>query len=108
MALPSLSQAPWISLLSPIPDISPQADFPPSATLIPVVGDVWEVVEDNRAETERESIDQNGVIFVGNWFLKDRREIFDDVFSDKPAGQKQELEWISASDLKKLRGESEI
>lgn len=104
-----------------------------SNVLIPVEGDVWESIPSplpppptttisSSSTSSNSDLDSDStIVFVGNWFLKERSEILDEIFPMKSyhdndndsesfnANQNknclENVEWISIADLKKLRGE---
>lgn len=101
MKLPTRENASWISLLSPLP-ITPQISNICQAPLISVRGDIWEPVPENKTGIDLQDPD---VVFVGNWFLKSRTEILDEIFSPTRlvSSVPDAVEWISLEDLEKLR-----
>jgi hypothetical protein len=117
MKLPSALTVPWLSLLSPLSrSYSPPTSLSPTP-LISVVGDVWEAVTPPLDHTHVEQVSDSEAVFVGNWFLKSRTEILDEIFppdsepvsnprSTPAAASSAVVEWISLEDLKKLRGDT--
>jgi hypothetical protein len=78
--------------------------------LIPVVGDVWEQIVHSPSFSSSLSRSNDEIVFVGNWFLKDRSEIRNEVFPNKQREKErlssEAVEWVSLDHLKKIRSES--
>ena len=113
MKLPPANTAPWVSLLAPISISSPPPISLSPTPLVSVVGDVWEEVRSPGDHTHHDHTSESEAVFVGNWFLKSRTEILDEIFPPDPepqsttlTGSSEAVEWISLADLKKLRGDA--
>lgn len=113
MKLPPANTAPWRSLLSPISMTSSSPISLSPTPLVSVVGDVWEEIRSPGDQKHHDQISESEAVFVGNWFLKSRTEILDEIFPPDPepqsttlAGSSEAVEWISLADLKKLRGDA--
>lgn len=89
------------------------------SALINIEKNVWEKVktqERNPKETnDLQSVESNDILFVGNWFLKSRNDINDEIMqslniTDSPKVESvmvsADVGWLSFEDLKKMRGDT--
>ena len=107
----------WPRLFEPKHDFSYNSltHHNPSKGLVTMEGDIWEEVSH---ESDVEAIESN-IQFLGNWFLSSRTEILDQIeyscsaLRDRDTlGSQDEsvnhdaVGWITAEELKRLRGEN--
>jgi hypothetical protein len=115
MRLPTPGTAPWLPFLAPIELTASPPSSLPKTHLIPVIGDVWEPVTASPSSSTALKHRDTKIVCVGNWFLKDRSEILNEVFPNrqrrsegdneiKDGSSSEAVEWISLDELKKLRG----
>ena len=122
MLMPSLSpksHLQWPSLFEAIPEADLEKNKNSQTTsclakaVIPVHTSIWEPVR--RKTTGVPELNNSDIIFIGNWFIKSKNEINDEILHSRatkgydtsmataelPAS---DVSWLSPEDLEKLRG----
>ena len=93
------------------PELSPDA-------VIFISKRVWELVKDSTGKKLPPlDVSENNVLFVGNWFLKSKKELNEEILKSaemyrecdfakksEPVVTSSEVGWLSMEDLEKLRG----
>ena len=119
------SKVQWPNLFAPLArrhlnDLQSHTPSPSINSIVFIDGNVWEAIGEkdrkwrekgNKCESTPAS---NGLIFVGNWFLNSKQEINNEILNSATFAKvdscskstiMENLEWLSITDLKKLRGE---